>query len=491
VTRSAPSNYSTFDIVEDTAPVRAPTTTLYDLAPIKTDKSMREGSRSHLLRLAEAHTLTPRQLVQKVFIPQLEKHNVLTQSLFYKSESRSINGVSQNAINIARETNTLTGRTDIAYHTMLPWLGIMNRDGRGLLKHNRAWCPLCFQHQAMTTGILYEPLVWSISTYHYCHIHNTVLADTCHNCHKHQPFLPSQTHIGNCNWCGANLLDEVSHSIETLAIDEDDRTTRELLTRYTLELVAQNRHPVSIKSTANLIIGLKQVIDMYKMLGGGGHNFYTKYFGVKRDTLFQWKRGRNVPRFDLLLLFCARVQISPLKLINSSTTSFDIANSSSSINVATAFDIYKTRNILKSILSYSDTHRISLVHLSRILGIDSKKLRTMFPGKIPKLGHHRRKTKFNLLATIPGRHKSITAAVRQLHSKKSKITPEAIERFLGFPGLIACPKYYSTYIKALKELRTTLDTMAFIKPSFVSIDYDWLEQNYMTEQDLTGSELEI
>ncbi len=67
--------------------------------------------------------------------------NLLT--AFWRNETRALNGTPSLARKMVRGLESLTGRHDLRFLTLLTWAEVL--PVHLLQKNTRAWCPACFQ----------------------------------------------------------------------------------------------------------------------------------------------------------------------------------------------------------------------------------------------------------------------------------------------------------------------------------------------------------
>jgi len=464
---------------------------LYSPAPIGIGSGEVEGLRSYLYHLAWLHVVSPRTLVEKEFCGLSEKHYRFQGSYFGISEARVINGISPNAVEFAVLTNRLTGRTDAPLMTMLPWLKILAADNRGLLKRYRSWCPKCFAERPEKYGRAYEPLVWSLEPYRFCHHHRVMLATQCPHCVKHQPYIGSESSISHCNACGQTLAGNYTESINKAIPNEEKRTLQEFMTRFTVDLVAHSGHPSIIGAQGKLLRGIKRIIDDYRMFGGGGREFYVNFFGVKKETLSQWTRRRYLPRLNLLILFCAHVRTSPVVLLRSEVLYLDVSRlpvmddgQDIGVNFKDVATVYKLRKTVLSLKLRKDAYNISVKRLSIITGIKQKVLRLLLKGNIKGFARHRKKKYEAMLDTVEGRHAAIRAVASDWkNAHHYRLRRELVEGRLGLPDLLNCPKYHETYRDACEKLGVIAENIVPESTAPELIDYDWLENHFLEKPD--------
>lgn len=96
--------------------------TLYNLEPIALETGFVESMSSYLIRVAFEHNLSVGQLLNKVVLPEMNK-NYLDRTSDYGGNRfyegiKTINGYTENAVEMVRITEKLTSRKDLSSLTL-------------------------------------------------------------------------------------------------------------------------------------------------------------------------------------------------------------------------------------------------------------------------------------------------------------------------------------------------------------------------------------
>jgi hypothetical protein len=191
------------DVVVPPVPVRS---RLYALPLCGLGSPWVESMPSYTARLAQAHGLTVRQLVQGEIWPRFAgaggQH--LAASIC-KDDARALCGVRGWASQWASALADLTGRADLRGASLLPWAQVLSHVD--LIRRERAWCPACYQAWHAAQQTVYEPLLWAIQEVLICPRHERRLVTRCPQtkCRRAQPHLTSRARPGVCAYCGAWL----------------------------------------------------------------------------------------------------------------------------------------------------------------------------------------------------------------------------------------------------------------------------------------------
>ncbi len=282
---------------------------LYRLDPAGLDSGDPECLTSYLTRLSSAHVVPLRILLHEVLVPRLPDLKIpRSYTRLFRESARSMNGLGLYAERFSRLLNELTFRSDLSLLTMLPWKGLFDGGGKGLLKTTKSWCSLCFSEQRGDGIPLHEPLRWQLSVMERCPIHGTPFTSTCSGCGKEQPALAQFSIMGRCALCGTDFSEKCDPTIPP----SDDPWHRWIS-----------------KKTALLFLfaasgGTFCVIDAFRVRialtiqrrTDGNAEAMDRLLGWGTGTVGQWRRGRCRPRFDYFLQFCYRLGLDPVSFLS-------------------------------------------------------------------------------------------------------------------------------------------------------------------------------
>lgn len=198
---------NTFPELDCTLPnVCSPRSQLIRLPPIGVGTARAEGLTSYLIRLAGAHSVSPKRLVRSVFAEvQPEIAAIITAGNFFSWGGRSINGLGRYADLFSETISTLTSVEELHFLTLLPLRHLLPPNSEGLLVRHPQWCPACFAEMAKMEEEAYSPLVWSFRLYRSCGIHRRPMVERCPACGRFQDFIPGYPHCDRCSHCLAWL----------------------------------------------------------------------------------------------------------------------------------------------------------------------------------------------------------------------------------------------------------------------------------------------
>lgn len=199
--------YAMVDVARPPIPARS---RLYALPLCGVGTAQVESITSYTARLAQAHGLTVRQLIDGEIQPQFgspegPKGGRYLAASLCKEDARALCGVRGWAAQWVTALEGLTHRADLCFATLLPWANVLSHID--LVRRERAWCPDCYQVCQDTHQAVYDQLLWSIQEVALCPCHRQPLHTHCPNgrCGKAQPYLASRLRPGYCAACGAWL----------------------------------------------------------------------------------------------------------------------------------------------------------------------------------------------------------------------------------------------------------------------------------------------
>ena len=121
------------------SPTLPPRSRLYSLAPIGIGSFQVEGVTSYMMRIADAHAVSPGTLIREEICPHL---TACPKRLSFAA-LHSLNGSGPCFVQWVEILESLTARNDLRALTLLPWRGVLSGDG--VLRRYRAWCPRCYE----------------------------------------------------------------------------------------------------------------------------------------------------------------------------------------------------------------------------------------------------------------------------------------------------------------------------------------------------------
>src|SRR5487761_1118979 len=156
-----------FEMWSLSRPLIPPRTPVYALDPIGIGTAMTESLTSYVIRLAEAHSVTVGDFIGRMLseIPN-PKGTILTSaakafrigSHGFRACGYAVNGATDRTARWVYALETVTGRPDLRYLTLLPLRSALPCQ---VFRRHRAWCPACLEHWRAVGQTVYEPLAWA------------------------------------------------------------------------------------------------------------------------------------------------------------------------------------------------------------------------------------------------------------------------------------------------------------------------------------------
>ena len=160
-------------------PLLPSVTRLYHLSPIGLGTPTVESLTGYIVRLAEAHCVSAGVLYSKVIKALAGKGNIFSFRVKDQAgySTHTINGFGSPAADFVRALETLTGRRDLSYLTLLTWSRVL--PSHSLLRRCRAWCESCLHAWREANQPIYEPLLWALQAVTICPHHRRILRQAC------------------------------------------------------------------------------------------------------------------------------------------------------------------------------------------------------------------------------------------------------------------------------------------------------------------------
>jgi AraC-like DNA-binding protein len=286
-----------------------PRSYLYHVTPMGLGSARVESLTSYLTRLAAAHDISVGVLLTREILPKVrEEFRRHDYQAAHKIEStfvydaRTLNGVGQRSQDWISVLEQLTGVRGLQYLTMGTWRRVIS--GAGLLRPNRAWCPLCLDDSRSSNQPVSEQLIWALNEVSACPTHGCLLVDRCHHCRRDQHVISAKVKPGHCCRCRRWLGMTAATTDAPGDID-----TRVALSQSIGELVSIAPPFAQRPDCEALLHNLKLCIDE---LADGSMSRFVAATGVSFDTMADWSRlpERNV-RLIHLCRICTLVGIPP------------------------------------------------------------------------------------------------------------------------------------------------------------------------------------
>jgi len=302
----------------------------------------------YFARLAKLHHVNVGTLLAKEFVTLLRQPNNKSYLHGMNSRTKALNGTGAMATDLVQALEKLTTQNNLRLLTMLAWAEVL--PAKGLLRHNRAWCPMCYEDCLAGKKSVYEPLLWSLEVVKICPNHRQPLHSHCPHCKCQLPFLGWYSCPGYCSKCGEWFGQQLEYTTEELGGLDWQLWVAETVGDLLAKAPFLTSPPIRQRVARTLTACIDQIAD-------GNTAEFARQLGMPKNTVWLWMSGKVLPQLDALLKICHCLNLSvsdflagnSISLENNGTTRiFDssaISNSRQSVNQA--FDTPKIRALLE------------------------------------------------------------------------------------------------------------------------------------------------
>ena len=173
------------------------------IAPRALGTGATEALLSYVVRLAGAHVVPARVFVHRVFPEVLRGTALVPRNLLARRRAVWMNGNGRWAKVLSEGLGSHVCRMDLSLLTMVAFTDVLAAPR--VLADTKRWCAACYASMRERGGECWDPLAWSLSPVRVCLEHGVALSERCASCHRLQPWLPRDTTVGWCAWCGEDL----------------------------------------------------------------------------------------------------------------------------------------------------------------------------------------------------------------------------------------------------------------------------------------------
>lgn len=311
MTDQRPDEYEQWDL---SLPVLPPRSRLYQLEPIGMGTPMVESLTGYIVRLAEAHCVSAGVLYWKEIRALADKGNIFTFRIATHGgySTHTINGLGSPATDFVRALETLTGRRDLCYLTLLTWANVL--PGHSMQRRPRAWCESCLQTWREAEQPIYEPLLWTLRAVTLCPYHQRPLCQLCPHCQRHLGPLDARTRPGHCSRCEQWLVSSTIDPTPDFQTLTSDQLLWAIWVATTLGELLAAAPQLSFPPTREL---LTQTISLCaEHTSCGNASAFARLLHVGRGDTSKWQRGKALPRLALLLSMAYRLGTSLLDFLS-------------------------------------------------------------------------------------------------------------------------------------------------------------------------------
>lgn len=282
---------------------------LFRLKPVGIGTLLSESFTGYIARLAGQHNVSVAGLFDHCLAPASNKsylnlkHQKHPSGAFrrFSPATRSLNGLGATAKDWVEVLEKLTKQSGLRYLTMLRWQNVLSE--HSLSRKYRAWCPLCYEERRKS-GVIYDYLLWTLSTVEICPIHKRALEDRCPYCCRHLDPLSCKSRPGYCGACAKWL----GHSRKTSRSFKRKELDYKLwIANQMAELIAaaptMTSDPPQERATRFVPACINELND-------GNVSDFARLVNVNKMTVYSWCYERAVLRNDLMLKVCHATHVS-------------------------------------------------------------------------------------------------------------------------------------------------------------------------------------
>ncbi len=286
-------DFEVYDSCDLKRPSIPPRSRLYHLEPIGIGTPYVESLTSYIARLAEAHCLTPKILLEQEIDRINIKLSSQSKSFGIRQYSGEINGRGETASILISLLKELTLIKRLEWTTLVSLSEILPR--KKLVKTIKAWCPFCYQDFVNQNRTLYEPLIWSVDVVKTCSIHKIPLANSCDRCKKQFPPLSSNSRVGFCPKCGQWLGQENNENIHHVRRKVKSENRWDDYVNENIEnLISASQ--CSIKTMPRELIA-KSLNLCIELLTQGNIAAFSRLLNFPKNSVWMWSKGKSVPSY--------------------------------------------------------------------------------------------------------------------------------------------------------------------------------------------------
>jgi hypothetical protein len=182
----------------------------FSLEPLGIGTAEIEGLPSYICRLAKIHALTVHGLLAALasWNRTSGRGYSLPANPIYQRGGGVFCGVGPGVSSYVRILTEATDSRDIDRTTFTSLVPAISRQGAGLSRRSRAWCPACFEEHRHEKSACYDRLIWAMAPMVRCPTHKVELISDCPSCAAPQIYYHRSGHLGRCWKCCEELVSD-------------------------------------------------------------------------------------------------------------------------------------------------------------------------------------------------------------------------------------------------------------------------------------------
>jgi hypothetical protein len=198
-------NATLYDGWEPSRPEMNGRSYLVHLPPIGIGTTAVESLTGYIARLAAAHAVETRVLVNRELLPRIPRTRGVSAGQVpvkmpeYTFDAHALNGSGDRSRLWVSLLEQLTCIDRLDLLTALPWAPAISCGH--LLRPHRAWCTSCYGEKPSEPESVYEHLLWAFQLVTVCPTHGHRLDTVCPSCGQAQRVLSAKLRPGYCSRC--------------------------------------------------------------------------------------------------------------------------------------------------------------------------------------------------------------------------------------------------------------------------------------------------
>lgn len=418
-----------------------PRSRLNNMSPIGLRSSLVESLTSYVARLANSHCLPVGTLMEKEIAPVINKaHGGANLHKIYNHTS-TLNSTGVMAFDLVKALEKLTGQKNLDLLTLINWSNLLPQ--KSLLRHHRAWCPVCYQEWYSSGQVVYERLLWSLETIKICPVHRCLLHEICPYCQQKNLCLAWHTCSGYCSKCQKWLglpLNELSEDCENLPPDELKAMI--WITESVEDLLARTYQLSSVLTKENLSQAFRVHVNH---LSDGNIAEFARQLQLPKNTVWLWCNGKNLPKLNTLVQICYRLNRSLVEFMTQEpeqTIYVTVAKAPASLKSkpkaeARTININELEQQLETILLDHESVPMSMEEIARQIGIHRETIFRLAPEKCRAISARYDEFQKSLHhQSIEQSCKEVKQAVLKLYSEDLYPSEGRVSQLLSRPGYL-------------------------------------------------------
>lgn len=344
----------------------------YHLKPMGAGTPFVECLSGYAARLALEHSVTPNALLSKV-IPLANTLRMM--QVNFGAFHRAINGSGAIALSFIKALEVLTMRQDLSWTAMITWMNVLPH--HSLIRAKRGWCPICYETWRETSGVIYDPLLWTLEAITVCPLHKIFLTTSCLKCEAHLLHFASRSRPGFCHHCKRWLGLSRNAISSDMLLGSGEDASWQLWKAEAVGTILANASNLEVPTREEVARSLRYCIDNFSW---GRVSHFASQFEVPLKRVQGWLRCERIPVLETLLKLTYKMNIPLLTFLCGSFEKEGNSTKKSSETKASS-GAALTHDEVKEVLEaaiYSDPPE-SLQAVVRFTGWSRVKLQNNFP----------------------------------------------------------------------------------------------------------------